>query len=91
MKYMELIQVKLPGELLAAAELSLEEPSLAAARLVALELFREGKVSLGRAAELCSTPLASFMEFAAGRGVAVIRYSAEDIEREIEAVEQPLS
>ena len=88
---MELIQVRLPGELLAAAELSAEDPSLSAARLVALELFREGKVSLGRAAELCSTPLASFMEFAASRGVPVIRYSAEDVERELEALERPLS
>ena len=32
-------------------------------RLLALELFREDKVSLGRAAELCEKPIEAFMEF----------------------------
>lgn len=37
-------------------------PPLAAIQLIALELFGEGAVSLGRAAELCDTPMAAFME-----------------------------
>jgi predicted HTH domain antitoxin len=53
-----------------------------AARLLALELYREDKISLGRAAELCQTPLASFMEFAAKQGVPPLRYSFEDLEEE---------
>jgi predicted HTH domain antitoxin len=32
------------------------------AKLIALELFREGTISLGRAVELCHTPLAAFMD-----------------------------
>ena len=32
--------------------------------MLALELYREDKVSLGRAAEICQTPLAAFMDFA---------------------------
>jgi predicted HTH domain antitoxin len=49
---METVDVKLPSALLRAA--NLEESSLSeeAARLLALELYREDKVSLGRAAEL---------------------------------------
>ena len=42
-----------------------EHLSEEAARLLALELYREDKVSLGRAAELCQTPLGSFMDFVA--------------------------
>jgi len=53
-----------------------------AARLLALELYREDKVSLGRAAELCHMPLAAFMDFAAKRGVTQLRYSFEDLEEE---------
>jgi predicted HTH domain antitoxin len=34
-----------------------------AAKLLALELFRKDKVSMGRAAELCHMPLEAFMEF----------------------------
>jgi predicted HTH domain antitoxin len=50
---METVDVKLPSALLRAA--NLEESSLSeeAARLLALELYREDKVSLGRAAKLC--------------------------------------
>lgn len=63
---------------------NLEEGNLSqeAARLLALELYREDKVSLGRAAELCRTPLAEFMDFAAIHGVPPLRYSFEDLEEE---------
>ena len=76
------MDVKLPSELLRAA--NLEEGSLSqeAARLLALELYREDKISLGRAAELCQTPLAAFMDFAAKHGVPPLRYSFEDLEEE---------
>jgi len=72
---METVDVKLPSELVRAA--NLEEGSLSqeAARLLALELYREDKISLGRAAELCQTPVAAFMDFAAKHGVPPLRYS----------------
>jgi len=50
---METVDVKLPSELLKAANLEESRLSEEAARLLALELYREDKVSLGRAAELC--------------------------------------
>ena len=79
---METRDVKLPSELLKVA--NLEESSLSeeAARLLALELYREDRVSLGRAAELCQTPLAAFMEFASKHGVPPLRYSFEDLEED---------
>ena len=80
--------MKLPSELLKAA--NLEEGSLSqeAARLLALELYREDKVSLGRAAELCQTPLAAFMDFAAKHGAPPLRYSFEDLEQERQAADR---
>ena len=50
--------------------------------MVALELFREDRISLDRAAELCGTPLATFMSFVADQGVYPLRYSFEDLEQE---------
>jgi predicted HTH domain antitoxin len=79
---METVRIELPSELLRAANLDGENPSQEAARLLALELFREEKISLGRAAELCQTPLADFMDFAAKHGVPPLRYSNEDLEEE---------
>jgi predicted HTH domain antitoxin len=79
---METGDVELPSSLLRAA--NVEESNLPeeAARLLALELYREDKFSLGRAAELCHMPLAAFMDFAAKHGVAPLRYSFEDLEEE---------
>jgi len=77
------VRVELPSALLKAA--NLEDGgnvSQAAARLLALELYREDKVSLERAAALCQTPLAAFMEFAAQHGVPPLRYKDEDLDQE---------
>src|SRR3981189_77624 len=79
---METVDVKLPSELLKAANLEPSSLSQEAARLLALELYREDKVSLGRAAELCQTPLAAFMDFVARHGVPPLRYTLEVLDEE---------
>lgn len=79
---METVRVELPTALLRAANLEEGNLSQEAARLLALELYREEKVSLERAAELCQTPLAGFMDFVARHGVPPLRYSYEDLEQE---------
>ena len=79
---METVDVKLPSELLRVANLEESNLSQEAARLLALELYRADKVSLGRAAELCQTPLAAFMDFAGKHGVPPLQYSFEDLEEE---------
>lgn len=77
------MRVELPSALLKAANLE-ENSNLSqeAARLLALELYREDKVSLERAAALCQTPLAAFMDFVAKHGVPPLRYTYEDLEEE---------
>jgi predicted HTH domain antitoxin len=86
---METVRVELPSVLLKAE--NLEDGgnvSQAAARLLALELYREDKVSLERAAALCQTPLAAFLEFAAQRGVPPLRYNYEDLDQERRSSDQ---
>jgi predicted HTH domain antitoxin len=84
---METVHLELPSALLKAANLEEANISQEAARLLALELYREDKVSLGRAAELCQTPLAAFMDFVAKHGVPPLRYSFEDLEEERQSSE----
>jgi len=79
---MKTVRVELPSALLRAANLEEGNLSQEAARLLALELYREDRVSLGRAAELCQTPLAAFMEFAAKHNVPPLQYSPQDLEEE---------
>ena len=86
---METVRIELPSALLRAADLEERNLSQGAARLLALELYREGKVSLGRAADLCQTPLAAFMDFAAKHSVPPLRYSFEDLEEERQSTDAP--
>lgn len=79
---MENVRVDLPSALLRAANLEQGNLSQETARLLALELFREERISLERAAELCQTPLAAFMDFAAKHGVPPLRYTSEELEAE---------
>jgi predicted HTH domain antitoxin len=85
---METTLVQLPIALLKAANLDAGNVSKEAAQLLALELFREERISLGRAAELCETPLAAFMDFVAKHGVSPLRSTFEELEEERKAVER---
>jgi len=74
--------LELPPALLEAANFEAGDVFEETARLLALELYREDKVSLGRASELCQTPLATFMDFAARQGLPPLRYTMEDLDEE---------
>jgi predicted HTH domain antitoxin len=81
-KDVKTVKVDLPTALLHAANLDAANPDQEVARLLALELFREEKISLGRAAELCGTPHSAFMEFAAAHEVPPIRYGETELEED---------
>ncbi|NWG72682.1 MAG: UPF0175 family protein [Parvularculaceae bacterium] len=71
--------MRIPEEALALAGLDDQPAAEGPRRLLALELFREGRVSLGRAAELAGLSVEEFMEFAAHRQVP-LHYTPEDLE-----------
>jgi predicted HTH domain antitoxin len=79
---MSQVKVLLSEDLVKAAHLESGEVSLEAAKLIALELFREQKVSIGRAAELCGVPLATFMDFAAAHEVPPLNYDHADLKHD---------
>ena len=75
---MSTVTVQVPEEALALAGLEGQSDSERASRLVALELFREERVSLGRAAELAGMGVEEFMEFLAHRQMP-LHYTADDL------------
>jgi predicted HTH domain antitoxin len=81
------VHVDLPSELVAAAQLNEGDVSREVAKVIALELFREDKVSMGRAAELCRTPLEAFMEFAADHAVPM-HYGVAELEEDRRTAER---
>lgn len=72
------VTVEIPQEALALAGLDNQSDSEPASLLVALELFREERVSLGRAAELAGLGIEAFMDFAGKRQVP-LHYAADDL------------
>lgn len=84
---MQTVRVEIPAELVVAAGLDADNLSAEATRLLALELYREDRVSLGRAAELCHEPVEQFMEFA-GRHSVPLHYGADDQEEDRRTLER---
>jgi predicted HTH domain antitoxin len=76
---MNTVQVELAEELLSVAGVQDSPPSQSAAKLIALELFRENRISLGKAAELAGVSVEAFMAFSAEREVP-LHYTIEDWE-----------
>jgi predicted HTH domain antitoxin len=50
-------------------------------KLIAPELFREDKISLGRAAGLCRMPIEAFMDYAGEHGAA-LHYGLDELEQD---------
>jgi predicted HTH domain antitoxin len=78
---MQTVRLEIPAELVAAAGLDADKLSEEATRLLALELYREDRISLGRASELCHLPVEQFMEFS-GRHNVPFHFAAGDLDED---------
>jgi predicted HTH domain antitoxin len=78
---MATVEIKISDELLKAARVPEERRSEEVAKLLALELYRERAVSLGRAAELGDVSIAEFMEFAGEREVE-LDFATDDAQQD---------
>ena len=78
---MATVEIKISDELLKAAKVPDERRSEEVAKLLALELYRERAISLGRAAELGGVSIAEFMEFAGEREIE-LDFGLEDLDQD---------
>lgn len=76
---MSTVHLELAQELFTLAEVPAGTPSQSAAKIIALELYRERRVSAGKAAELANVSLEDFLAFSAERNVP-IDYTLEEWE-----------
>jgi predicted HTH domain antitoxin len=58
--------------------------------LIAIELFREGRISSGKGAELLGVPKVDFIRLLGRYGIFYFAESPEDLVRELAAVEKVL-
>jgi predicted HTH domain antitoxin len=77
--------VKIPEETLQAAGLPGAEVSSEVNRILILELYHEGKISLGKAAELADMLLADFMDFMAKHNT-YLNYGEADLKDDQETL-----
>lgn len=84
---MSTVTVELAEEFFFLAKTNDAAPSRSAAKLLALELFREHRVSAGKAAELAGISLEEFMEFAAQREVP-LHYTEADWEQDQKTIRE---
>jgi predicted HTH domain antitoxin len=77
------IQLDLPDSVLLATGQSPDELAREAKLLLALKLFEVGRLSSGRAAELCELPRVEFLFLAGKMKVPVADLDREELEREL--------
>ena len=86
---MEELSVKIPKDLIRILKVRDEDVSKLVRLYLAVELYREGKVSLGKAAEIAEVTKWEMMEILASKGVP-IQYDVKDLEKDIETLEEML-
>src|SRR5215204_2472393 len=85
---MRAVPVELDHDLVALLE-ELQRPAKQAAReLIVLELYRQGEVSSGRAAQLLGMERENFIRHASEQGIPYFQVEGEELKRELEAIKK---
>ncbi|PYQ89281.1 MAG: hypothetical protein DMG02_14100 [Acidobacteria bacterium] len=67
----------------------LQRPAKEAAReLIVLELYRQGEVSSGRAAQLMGLGREEFIRYASKLGIPYFQLDGEELQRELDAIKK---
>jgi predicted HTH domain antitoxin len=81
------VEIELPQNLLAALDIPESELGRQAREWVLLELFQEGKISSGKAAEMLGLSKAQFLDLLNQRNLPYLDADLRDLEREVAAAE----
>ncbi|HYU32140.1 MAG TPA: UPF0175 family protein [Thermoanaerobaculia bacterium] len=81
------IEIELPRDLLAALNIAETDLGRRAQEWVILELFQEGEISSGKAAEILGTTKARFLDLLVQRGLPYLDAGPRDLERELAVAE----
>ena len=81
------VQVELDSDVVALLEEFQRPVQIAARELIVLELYREGLVSSGKAAELMGMPRDAFIRRAGTLGIPYFQIDGEQLRQELSASE----
>jgi predicted HTH domain antitoxin len=81
-----LVKIEVPEDILISLKYSSEEFQNEMKLITAIELYKKGKLSLGKAAQFSGFTKYGFIDILNFRGEPVFNYTNEDIEKEIENI-----
>ena len=84
------VALELPRDLLGALEVPQTEIEPRLRELIALELFREGRISSGKGAELLGIPKVAFIQLLSRHDIDYFTESSAEVGADVEALEQLL-
>ena len=79
----EKVTIELPKGLLAGLSGRFSNPSDKIKELTALELYREGEISSGKAAELLNMERFEFIKYASRLGIPFLDLTEEELEKDV--------
>lgn len=81
------VNLELPRDILAALDVPEAELGARLRELIAVQLFREGRISSGKAAELLGVSKSEFVDLLARSGLNYFAQSPEEFVAEVSALE----
>jgi len=84
---MRTIEIKLPEEIISAIKNPFKKEEQVFKEVIVLELYREGIISSGKAAEALNMDRFEFIRYAGDRGIPYIRMTEEELEEELKVLE----
>jgi len=84
------VALELPRDLLGALDVPQTQVEARLRELIALELFREGRISSGKGAELLGVPKLAFIQLLSQHGIDYFTASPEELEAEVVVLDQLL-
>lgn len=81
------VQIVFPSEILEALSTSYQDSEELLKEAAVLELYREGRISSGKAAEVLGMERFEFIRYAGMKGIPFLRISPDDLEEEVKLIE----
>ncbi len=82
------IQIGLPSDVLDKLSTTYQDSADLIKEAAVLELYREGKISSGKAAEILGMERFEFIKYAGMKGIPFIRITPEELEEEVKILEK---
>lgn len=83
------LEITFPSEVLDMLSTTYEDDANVIKEAAVLELYREGKISSGKAAEILEMNRFEFIRYAGKKGIPYIRITPDELEEEVSLLEKP--